>query len=131
MRFAILVVLACGFADGQQSRTLTVEEAHQLVEAAIPNVTKQLPGFGLEDFPVNDPPRFYFVEAAWDNPTGSVVYGNYAVDRATGDVWSAVICQRITSKRLRAEQLALRKRIGLSAARYKAARQPGPMCESN
>ena len=53
----------------------------------------------------------------------------YAVDRRTGDVWSAVICERIAVHALSRLQAALRKRIGLTNAEYERLKRPGPLCE--
>jgi len=53
----------------------------------------------------------------------------YAVDRRTGDVWSAVICKRILTPALSKLQNALGKRIGLTNASYEGLRRPGPLCE--
>lgn len=108
------VLLAHLTAFAQQNRELTAQEGHELVLAAIPESAKQLPKFGLEDFTMPGQTRFFFVEVVWDNPRGSVVYGNYAVDKATGDVWSAVICREEKSQRLRTVQMHLRTDIGLS-----------------
>ncbi len=132
MKLFALVILACVVADAQMVRPpkeLTIQQAHLILEASIPDVTKRLPGYGLDDFEINDPPWFYFIEVTCDNPRGSVVWGNYAVDRATGDLWSAVICERVTSKRVRALQRQVRKEIGLTDADYRKIKRPGPMCE--
>ena len=88
-----------------------------------------MPKFSLDDFTMPGHERFFFIEALWDNPGGSVVYGNYAVDKVTGDVWSAVICREEKSKRLRAAQRQLRRKIGLSDEAYKKAKRPGPLCD--
>lgn len=126
---AAAVILACLPALAQEHRQLTVQESHELVMAAIPESAKQLPKFGLDDFTVPEQPRFFFVEALWDNPSGSVVYDHYAVDKVTGDVWSAVICREEKSRRLRTAQRHLRRKIGLSDASYKKAKRHGPLCE--
>jgi hypothetical protein len=132
MKLFALVILACVFADAQsvqRPRELTIQEAHSILEASIPDATRRLPGYGFDDFAGYNPAQFYFIEVIWDNPGGSVVWGNYAVDRATGDLWSAVICERITSKRVRAVQRHVRKEIGLADGEYRKIRRPGPMCE--
>src|ERR1019366_3353285 len=126
-----LIILACIFADAQtvKPRELTIQEAHSVLEAYIPDATKHLPGYGLDDFAGYDPGRFYFIEVNWDNPGGSVVWGSFAVDKTTGDLWSAVICEKYSSRRIRAMQQEIRKRIGLSDAMYKQIKRSGPICE--
>ena len=100
MKFAqaatALVVLAGSFVDANSAplRELTIQEAHAILEAYLPESTKHLPAYDLDDFAGYDPKRFYFIEVVWNNPGGSVVWGNYAVDRTTGDLWSAVICEK-------------------------------------
>ncbi len=127
MRLLLIVAIASTLAWAQ-SREITPQEAHKLVEAAIPDATRRLPRFGLDDFSSNTETRLYFIEATWDNPVGSVVYGGYAVDKVTGDVWSAVVCRQVRSRQLARLQVALRRKIGLSKANYKRVKIPGPMC---
>ena len=136
MKFSIVIalVLACVIADAQspQPRQLTVQEAHSILEAYLPDKTKKLPGYGLDDFAGYDPKKFYFTEVTWDNPGGSVVWGNYAVDKTTGDIWSAVASSdKITSRRIRALQREIRKEIGLTDVMYKQIKNSGPLCESS
>ena len=115
---------------GVQTCALPIfQEAHSVLEAYIPDATKHLPGYGLDDFAGYDPGRFYFIEVNWDNPGGSVVWGSFAVDKTTGDLWSAVICEKYSSRRIRAMQQEIRKRIGLSDAMYKQIKRSGPICE--
>lgn len=131
LRTAVAVLLSCMVANAQsvQPRQLTVQEAHAVLEVYLPDGTKRLPGYELEDFAGYDPARFYFVEVVWDNPGGSVVWGNYAVDKTTGDLWSAVICEKYSSKRTRAVQHEIRRIIGLTDEAYNHVKRPGPMCE--
>jgi hypothetical protein len=128
---AVLIILACICADAQsmKPRALTIQEAHSVLEAYIPDATKHLPGYELEDFAGYDPGRFYFIEVIWDNPGGSVVWGNFAVDKTTGDLWSAVICEKYSSIPIRAVQKEIRERIGLTDAMYKQIKRPGPICQ--
>jgi hypothetical protein len=126
---AVLLALTLTNSQAQQTRQLTVQQAHRILEAYIPEATKHLPGYELDDSAGYDPARFYFIEVIWDNPRGSVVWGNYVVDKTTGDLWSAVICQKYSSKRINAVQQEIRKEIGLTNAAYKHIRRPGPMCE--
>ena len=128
-----MVILACRLAEAQsaQPRELAVQDAHSILEAYIPDGTRKLPGYGLNDSPGYDS-RFYFIEVTWDNPVGSVVWGNYAVDKATGDLWSAVVsCDKISSRRIRAVQQEIRKKIGLTKVMYKQIKNSGPLCENS
>jgi hypothetical protein len=78
MKLLALVILACVVGDAQslqQPKELTIQQAHLILEASIPDATKRLPGYGLDDFEMNDPPWFYFIEILCDNPGGSVVWG--------------------------------------------------------
>jgi hypothetical protein len=54
--------------------------------------------------------------------------GNYWVDRRTGDVWNAAICEELTTPGLDTVKEKLRKSIGLSKFKYKKLRIKGPMC---
>jgi hypothetical protein len=133
MKFSLVIALvfACVMADAQstQPRQLTVQEAHLILEASLPDKTKKLPGYELDDSAGYDPERFYFIEVLWDNPGGSVVWGNFAVDKTTGDLWSAVICKKYSSLRIREEQRKIREQIGLTNATYNRVKRLGPICE--
>jgi hypothetical protein len=134
MKFSLVMafVLVCAITDAQSSqpRQLTAQEAHSILEAYLPDKAKKLPGYGLDDFAGYDPGRFYFIEVTWDNPIGSVVWGNYAVDKTNGDLWSAVAsCDKISSRRIRAVQQEIREKIGLTDAMYKQIKNSGPLCE--
>jgi hypothetical protein len=133
MKFSLVIALvfACVMADAQstQPRQLTVQEAHLILEASLPDKTKKLPGYELDDSAGYDPEMFYFIEVLWDNPGGSVVWGNFAVDKTTGDLWSAVICKKYSSLRIREEQRKIREQIGLTNATYNRVKRLGPICE--
>lgn len=127
----VILVYACwlsGLLQAAQPRNLSKQEAHAIVDAAVPESTRQLPGYGLDDSPVNDP-RFYFVEVTWDNHSGSVVWENFAVDKATGDIWSAAVCRQYTSTKIRAVQERTRSGIRLTRERYQRIKRVGPMCD--
>jgi carboxypeptidase family protein len=111
-------------------REITLEEAHDLVTALTRDRgNTKAPGFELVKFSDPYDPTFQFFEAIWNNPVGSVNLGHYAVDRKTGDVWNAIVCERMTSASLTRLQRAIRIRIGLTESKYRKARRPGPMCE--
>jgi hypothetical protein len=55
---------------------------------------------------------------------------NFAVDRRTGDVWSASSeCLEITNARLRSLQGKLRRQLGISQSDYRKLKTHGPLCE--
>ena len=92
-------------------RGITLEEAHSLVLAFSKSAGHtEFPSFDLIGY--NDSTgNFYGLQAIWDNPSGSVNLGFYAVDGKTGDVWNSVICERVTSSSLVNLQRAIHKRI--------------------
>jgi hypothetical protein len=119
------------------AREITYQEARDLLTAFL----RPPGGFGLMDSGDMGYKTFYFFMAdmgsvpcrpcAREGQKG-VYVGNfqyYAVDRRTGDVWSAVFCNRIEKRALRRLQAALRKRIGLTNAEYERLKKPGPLCE--
>jgi hypothetical protein len=111
-------------------RDVTLEEVDALVTAFFKDRgSTKAPGFELVNYPVEDSPGFQFLQAIWNNPKGSVNLGHYAVDRKTGDIWNAVICEHVISPSLVKLQNAIRNRIGLTRDEYRKARRPGPMCE--
>ncbi len=115
----LFLVTLCIPALGQREQHVSVEEAKRLVLAGLPSTAKYLPKFGLDHFPEQDSSQFYFFTASWDNPAGSVVYGNYAVDKVTADVWNAAVaCEELCTPELRKLQAKVRLRIGLSNAAY-------------
>jgi hypothetical protein len=131
VKLAVLVVLACILGNAQSSgpRKLTLQEANAIMGAGVPEATRRLPGYELDNNAVNEPRQFYFAQVIRDNPHGSVVWGNLAVDVATGDLWDGVVCRSYASKSVRAVQREVRKAIGLTDAEYKKIKRPGPGCE--
>jgi hypothetical protein len=114
----ILVTLAFGLqvAGGAQPRQLALSEARELVVRSLEPTARNLPGLALDTFAnPYDAPGFYSFEVSWANPHGSVIVGHFAVNKATGDVWEVVSCERIRSDALRALQKIMRSRIGLRA----------------
>ncbi|HEX3748280.1 MAG TPA: hypothetical protein VHW09_30335 [Bryobacteraceae bacterium] len=112
---------------------ISLEEARDLLKAFL-----KLPGGDLlqEDDPHYPDgthyPAFHFFTAilgASPGPIGVLQVRYYAVDRQTGDVWNAVICQTITSPSLTKLQVVLRRRIGLTDAEYRTIKRQGPLCE--
>jgi hypothetical protein len=114
-------------------REITSEEARDLLKSFL----KRRGGDNLEKYDPVYPdgtryPAFYFFEAilgASPGPVGVLNVRYYAVDRQTGEVWNAVICERVTSSSLTRAQVALRRRIGLMDADYRKIKKLGPLCE--
>ena len=125
----IVLVSLTPLAGAQQpTNGLSLNDAKRLVIAGLSSNEKHLPGFSLEHFPEQDSEQFYFFTAAWDNPKGSVVAGNYAVDKATADVWNSVMaCEKLSTPALRELQSQLRSRIGLTPAQYRERKRGCPL----
>lgn len=133
MRIAIAAAAAAALTPSAASadpRPLTHAEASDLVTRYLSSRgATRLTGFWLDDIPMEPYPGFYSFSANWANPRGaSVVIGHYSVDRRTGDIWSAVICEEERSRTLRLAQGELRARIGMNRAVYLRVRRAGPMC---
>ncbi len=130
---AMVFVLACIQLAAKQKtadqHTITHEEARDLVYGALyGQKVLQLDRFGLDEYNDTYFPRFYVFEGTWNNLSGSVITGHYAVDSLTGDVWETGVCHEYKSKHLRKLQESLRKRHGISAVDYQKLRVRGPMC---
>jgi len=128
----VAVVLSVQLSVGQSAsipHTVTADEAKSLILTALPSKAKHLPKFGLDGDIDPRSPRFYVFSADWDNPGGSVVYGTYAVDTLTGDVWDAVTsCDELSTPALRRLQVQVRSRIGLDNAKYRLIKSKGALC---
>lgn len=114
-----LTLFLSAFAQ-QATRRVSVDEAKDLVLAALPAKAKQLPKFGLEGGVDPTYPHFYIFMAYWEGaPNGSMVIGHYAVDYSTADVWDAVMaCEELSTPALQKMQMKIRSRIGLSKSDY-------------
>jgi hypothetical protein len=107
------ILLGWQFTASARTRDLTDAEARALVMATLRPDIVSLPKFGLDPYAA-PPPGFYAFEATAEHPDrGSPVIGQFAVNRATGDVWRLVVCEKLDSTSLRQSQAALRKKIGL------------------
>jgi hypothetical protein len=97
------------------SATLSVAEARQLVEKALPAETKRLPGLDLEaDEKAAHVAQCWTFDVLWANPgEGSAHVTFYAVDRRTGDVWVPTSCTRVTGHAVVRAGEAVRKRLGV------------------
>ena len=107
----------------KKRRDVTLEEAHELVKAFLKDRAEG--GFGLEKYEVKDYPGFQFFQAVPDPPSGQI---HYAVDLRTGEVWSGVFCENLTSPSMNKLQKAIRTRIGLTADEFQKLRRRGPGC---
>jgi hypothetical protein len=119
-------------SNASEPRDITVQEAQALVKSALPRTTTQLPKFSIEFGKESSTARFYSLSALWSGEGAvSVMIGNYWVDRRTGDVWNAAICEELTSPGLETVKDRLRKTIGLSKFKYEKLRIKGPMCDAS
>ena len=130
----MLFVAAClcaGSAKGEPQRTITVGQARALVMASLLPEQRALPKVEADEYPSPKPSHFLFFTVTWEGtPSGSVVVGNYAVDRYTGDVWSATSsCEEETNKILRALQAKVRATLHLSRSHYHEIKTKGPLCD--
>jgi len=127
--FLSTTLSVCSALAQQPTPHVSADQARQLVAKAIePEGATKLPHFGLEEIPDTKFPAFLFLQGLWDNPTGSPVVGSYAVDRSTGDVWSAVVCREYKTRGLGSLQRKIRRSIGLSDSGYRRIKKAGPMC---
>lgn len=107
---------------------LTVEEARELVKAAVPPEMASLPGLSLDYYSNPACPEFYFFAVLWSNPNpiGSNLSAHIAVNSRTGDVWDPFLTKRFESPKLKKLQELIRKRLGLSDAEYRKLREKQP-----
>jgi hypothetical protein len=115
-RLAFLSLPIAFLAVGCAAADLQIGDADALTIAiaAFPATSHdagKLPGFGM----ITDP--------------GGAMVGIVAVDRTTGDAWLAAVCREIVSGDPRMLRRGIRKRIGMSANRYRALRRRGPECD--
>jgi hypothetical protein len=120
--------------SANRHRSVSLEEAKKLVFEALPKKARRLPSLSLEGRGLSSAyPGFYVISVMWAGPpNGSSVYGNYAVDSSTGDVFDAVSeCAEISTPSLRQLQASIRSRIGLSESEYHKIKSKGPLCQQN
>ena len=114
------------------ARNITLEEARSLALIALSPEGAKPRELGLNISKDRDFPAFYFFDGQFDSKEHeTAVTAHYAVDRETGDVWSAVVCKEYKTTRLRDLQFAVRKQIGVSPEQYRRLRRPGPVCGPN
>jgi hypothetical protein len=122
-------VIAC--AAERDYRQITIVEARQLVLAYLRwTGATRLRGFALDEFESADEPEFYSFSAMFDNPLpgGSVVIGNYGVDKRTGDVWGTGCNEELAAPPLRALQRKIRARLGMTPSIHKKLKRTGHYC---
>jgi hypothetical protein len=126
---AIALALACEALIYAQRRDLTIAEARELVMAALQPEARELPKLSINTLDRKER-RTGFDEFAvtWDNPNGSAVFGFFAVNQATGDVWKLALCRRADTPDLRKLQDTLRDRVGLDRRTFTRLRRRAP-CE--
>jgi hypothetical protein len=110
-------------------RTITLEEANDLVYAYLAGLGCNKGRCELDEFHDPGAPDFYVFQALSHNPKGSPNLGFFAVDPGTGGIWNTVICERITSTEVVKLQRIIHQRIGLSEAESRNAARRGPMCD--
>lgn len=127
------VSMPSGRLPADTSPYVTEKEAHELAALASavgsPN-TPSLPGFSTESYANPFYPKFYFVAVEWNGyPNGSFIIGHFGIDRGTGDVWNAVICEHYRSVAIESVMARIRARIAASGAKPAIAQPVGPECE--
>jgi hypothetical protein len=111
---AILVSCFVLIGGTANARELTEAEAKRLVTTSLGEKVSSLPGFGLDLYQDKDAEGFYVFEATAQHPSGgSPVIGQFAVNKATGDVWRLGICERMSSAALIRERAVIGKRTGI------------------
>ena len=124
--------LVAGQANSDvKPRTVSVEEARELVYALLAPSACKKSECDVEQLPDKYFPQLYFFEGFWPNPNGSPHIGSWVVDPKTGDLWDANVCAEYKNSRITRIQLSLRKRIGLTRAAYAKLKGRPPMCEAD
>ena len=131
MRIALALLLlgVLGVMSPKPPKEITRAEAQRLLLRALEENHPSwvhLAKFGLDYY--RDPyfPGFFFFEADWDNPKGSVVLGHYAVNPKTADLWEAIGCHRLAPGAIKPLQKALRRKLGLSEKEYRRLSKEAP-----
>jgi hypothetical protein len=134
LSFSILLFALAGTSASARVATpsLTLDEVRTLARAALTDSQQRLSGVGFEFDPAQSHSRYIYVTATWTGTKkGSVILGNYAVDKITADIWSATAsCLEMKNSKLKQLQMHIRQRIHLSRARYQKLRTHGPLCDA-
>ena len=108
-----------------KERLISKTQAEALAQAALTPGERKV-GAGLGGSEIDS--RGYLILTLV--PSRGEGFLNFAVDRRTGDVWSASSeCLEITNGRLRSLQAKLRRQLGISQAAYQKLKTHGPLCE--
>ena len=105
------IVIAVGLIAAHGSLpVITSQQALRVVEREVFKNNPKVPPPLYSD--LNDP-TFYFIEAAWDNPRGSMIAGHYAVNLRTTTLWNVQgsVCSILTSAQLSRFQQTLRQSL--------------------
>jgi hypothetical protein len=109
------------------SRLVTVEQARSLAYEALTPREKRL-GFDFMDDQARPDERYLVITLVPSRGEGVL---NFAVDRKTGDVWSAASsCLEMTNSRLRGLQAKLRRQLGVSRSEYARLKTHEPLCDN-
>ena len=123
---AALFVTPSPSVGSPKDRLVSIEQAKSLAYAALTPGERRL-GADFGDSETRPHERFLYVTLV---PSRGEGFLNFAVDRRTGDVWSAASsCLEITNSRLRSLQAKLRRQLGISRSDYAKLRTHGPLCE--
>jgi hypothetical protein len=106
----VLLIAAPLMAGHGPSVSLTTEEAKEIV---VQGAFKGDRSYSLTATKGSYEPSFYDVEAAWDNPRGSMIAGHFAVNAETGTLWNleGSVCNVITNGRLDRFRRALHDKL--------------------
>jgi len=132
----ICLCVTCVNTSAAEKRKITIDQAKTLVLATLTPKQRRLPGLvaisgkdlGASDKEI-DTSRYYSFTVVWDSHKEGV-FGNYAVDPYTGDVFDGVMedCDGYSNKRLRALQKQIRRSLHLTDAEYHKIKTHGPEC---
>lgn len=129
-RLALTVALSLTYSPTAalpHSRLITVEQAKSLAYEALTPSEKRL-GFDFMDDQACPGERYLAITLVPSRGEGVL---NFAVDRKTGDVWSATSsCLEMTNSRLSALQAKLRRQLGISRSEYAKLKTHGPLCDN-
>jgi hypothetical protein len=131
-----LCLVLCVLATAAPNQAIARPSSPQFSEAEAKGIAMayaksarylRLRGFGVERFNRSSG-GFIFYSAMMDDPKASAVVENFAVDRRSGDLWLASICERRSSPLSRALQKRLLAAKHIATLEYRKLRRPGPSC---
>ena len=131
IRLITIITVASYVSVRAEWSLLTINEARRVVNEALPKETKRLPGLTLwlSEKDQAKPARCFTFDVLWSNPgPGSVHVGFWTVDRRTGEVWTPIQCERITTASLGKLQQSIRRRLGVTKGEWQEALKHSPCC---